>query len=108
MGYNTTLVVLNDALHQIENDPEFGKKVARAAQLVWHGKAVDISSGNHCNAATVIESHHADEMHLIAVGGNYGQKLGYVGSYRAQPLDMLKSLADQMGYNISKKRTRRK
>lgn len=30
MGYNTTVVVYNDALDQIANDPEFGKKLVAA------------------------------------------------------------------------------
>ena len=30
MGLNTTVVILNDYLHDIENDPEFGKKLSRA------------------------------------------------------------------------------
>lgn len=105
MGYNTTLIVLNDALHEIENDKDFGMKVAQATRKVSLGKEVDISSGYHCNAATVIETHHADGIKLIAVGGNCGQDLGYVGGYRSNPEDMLRSLADSMGFKVSKKRT---
>lgn len=106
MGYNTTLVVLNDALHEIENDAEFGRKVSQATRMVTRGKPVDISSGGHCNAATVIETHHADGINLIAVGGNCGQDLGYMGGYRSESIDLLKSLADKLGYRIVKKRAK--
>lgn len=107
MGYNTTMVILNDALHLIREDKEFGKKVYDAALVVTNRGRQDISSGNHCNAATVIESHHADHMKLIAVGGNCGQDLGYVGGYRSEPLDMLKWLASELGYNLVKKPKKR-
>jgi len=30
MGYNTTVVVYNDALDQIESDPQFGANLAAA------------------------------------------------------------------------------
>jgi hypothetical protein len=107
MGYNSTLVILNDALHEIEKDKDFGKKVHDAVITVNRGKPVDISSGFHCNAATVIETHHADQISLIAVGGNCGQDFGYVGNYRSKPLDMLKALADKLGYRIVKKSVRK-
>ena len=105
MGYNSTLLILNDALHQIANDKEFGRKVADAiSHLSVDRKPVDISSGGHCNAATAIETHHADSIKLIAVGGNCGQDLGYVGSYRSEALDMLQSLADSLGYRVVRKK----
>ncbi len=106
MGFNTTVVVMNDALHQIEEDKEFGRKLAQAALLTYNRGRQDVSAGNHVNAATVIESHHADGIHLIAVGGNYGQDLGYVGGYRSTPEDMLRSLADQLGYRLVRKAKR--
>lgn len=105
MGYNTTLVILNDALHEIENDKEFGMKVAQAARRVsGYGHSLDIDSGNHCNAATVVETHHADQIKLIAVGGNCGEDLGYVGNWNANKEQMLRSLAESMGFTVSKKR----
>lgn len=78
MGWNTTVVVLNDALSFIENDPEFGKRLAGAIQKAVRGKPVDVAAhsangGIHCNAATVIETHHADYDVLVRVGGNRGE-----------------------------------
>lgn len=108
MGYNSTVIVLNDALHEIRNDAEFGKKVAEAiSHLSVDRKPIDIWAGSHCNAATVIETHHADGIKLIAVGGNCGQELGYVGGYRSTPEDMLRNLADSLGYRLVKKPTKK-
>lgn len=103
MGYNTTVVILNDALNEISKDKKFGEKIHDAVIRVHHGDSIAISSGGHCNAATVIETHHADGINLIAVGGNYGRDLGYMGNYRSKPIDLLKSLADSLGYRIVKK-----
>ena len=103
MGYNSTLIILNDALHEIGNDPDFGKKVEAAIQQSVLGKRIDISSGYHANAATVIECHHADHLQVIAIGGNTGQVLGSGGGYRNTPEEMLKYLADSLGYRLTKK-----
>ncbi len=78
MGWNTTVVLLNDALHEIAEDPEFGKRLADAVSLLAVNKGpVDVSAHGrrsiHCNAATVIETHHADITVHVAVGQNYGQ-----------------------------------
>lgn len=107
MGYNSTLVIMNDALHEIRDDKDFGKKVYDAVLTVTRGKSVDIAIGGFCNVATVIETHHADSIKLIAVGGNYGQDLGYTGSYNSTPEELLKTLADNLGYRVVKKPTKK-
>ena len=77
MGYNTTVVVLNDAIGEIERDPEFGKNLGAAirdlhtSRRLGRGR-VDVRAGCHGNAASVIESHHADETAIVTVGGNCG------------------------------------
>jgi hypothetical protein len=74
MGYNTTVVILNDALDGIAKDPEFGKKLVAAILSVGcYKKPIDVSAMGYCNAATVIESHHADQDVYVKVGGNYGE-----------------------------------
>lgn len=106
MGFNTTVVVLNDALHQIRDDKEFGVKLYDAVTVVGRG-GKDVSAGNHGNAARVIETHHADGLHAVIVGGNTGDDLGYVGNYS---LDLgteegkrflLQKMAARFGYSIS-------
>jgi hypothetical protein len=112
MGFNTTVVVLNDALHQIAEDPKFGETLADAISgLSLHhandGRRPHVGAGFHANAATVIETHHADGLVAVAVGGNYGINLGYVGGYRTDPdtpdgkIAILKNLASNFGLKIS-------
>lgn len=113
MGFNTTLVIMNDALHCIENDKEFGAKVAAAvSKFGCYGKEhVDVSAGGHCNAATVVDCHHADQTSIILVGGNMGTvALPYAGGWKhdekAQER-MVRYWADKMGLTVSKKRKRK-
>jgi len=79
MGYNTTVVILNDALGDIANDPDFGRKLADAILRQSGNRhevvnATSISPGGTVRrssmAAIVVEQHHADETTLVAVGGN--------------------------------------
>lgn len=116
MGYNTTVVVLNDALGSIKDDPEFGKKlvsaILQAGSSYNHSKfrengyheIIDVSAGNFVNAAHVVETHHADEMALIAVGGNLGQRVGGAhGAWALKGVEILKRVADVLGYRLVKK-----
>lgn len=79
MGFNTTVVVMNDALDAIRDDPGFGRRLYDAVLKLQHGKTVNVAARGlhriHCNAATVIETHHADYFVTVKVGGNYGEVL---------------------------------
>ena len=111
MGFNTTVVILNDGLHDIAKDTEFSKKLADAvARLsVTEGKAVDVSAGCFANPCVVVETHHADGVCLIAVGGNYGRNLGHVASWSqlSDDVALLRGLADKLGYRIVRKGKRK-
>lgn len=115
MGYNSTVLVLNDALNEIANDPQFGKNLADAIQRLSLSKkhrgkyGVDIGAGNHANAATAIETHHADGNAIVAVGGNYASVMGYTAGTHHQEgdkLSTLKSLARELGYSLRKNTSR--
>lgn len=71
MGWNTTVIIMNDCLHDIENDPEFGKNLSAAiARVASMGGPVDVRAGCSVNAAIVAETHHADFEVAVVVGGN--------------------------------------
>lgn len=100
MGFNSTVVVLNDALHEIRNDPEFGKNLYDAVMglsLRPDQRSRDIPAGYHVNAASAIETHHADQMHAILVGGNCGTDMGYAGGYRVKWPDDARSILNNVG-----------
>ena len=73
MGFNSTVLILNDNLHEIENDPEFGKKLARAIREHNTGHNEPHVTGQ----TTVLAVEHADTMQILAVGGNCGRVIGY-------------------------------
>lgn len=89
MGFNATIVVLLDQLDSIRRDAEFGKRLADAIIK----KSSDPNSDPYVTGQTqVIEVHHADHQIVVAVGGNTGQVLGFGGSYRSPPDDMIERL----------------
>jgi hypothetical protein len=118
MGYNTTVVIMNDALEDIRKDPNFGENLVQAVlesvryrttELDDRGfhHIVDIPAGNHANAGHVVESHHADGTHLVQVGGNLGQSILYTWGWNIKPEELLKRLADKHGYRLVKKTERK-
>lgn len=74
MGYNTTVVIMNDALGSIEKDPAFGKNLAYAVLQAVHKLNCPVRVGalGHSTAAKVIETHHADVNVLVRIGENTG------------------------------------
>jgi predicted Fe-Mo cluster-binding NifX family protein len=122
MGYNTTVIVLNDALDMIRDDPKFGERLYYAVLELQRGEQVDIPAhsyrdgkprGVHCNAATAVETHHADGTAVVAVGGNCASVLGhvfYTGYHgdESGKLKTLQQLAESMGYRLVKKPARKR
>jgi hypothetical protein len=110
MGFNTTLVLMNDALSSIENDTELGKKIASAVLELSIRRPVDIAAGGHVNAITALETHHADGLVPVLIGGNHGYPLPLSIRWATAPgdmeLELLKRLADKHGYNLRKKASR--
>lgn len=119
MGYNTTVLILNDAWGQIMDNPD--EFVAKLNPLISGGLhhelrrqhqglreigsgGVDISVGNHCNAATVICNEHADQTHVILVGGNYATDLGTAWTYKHHTKESMQSalnaVLDQYGLKV--------
>ena len=110
MGYNATVVVIVDALHEIENDPAFGRNLAqgiRELDMPRHGERsfVHVAARSHSNAAIVIEKHDADFTALIAVGGNLGSVLqtgyGYRHQQREEQVKLLRAWAGKLGFKLT-------
>ena len=112
MGWNTTVLVMNDALGNIEADKDFGAKLAQAIYaLSTSDKGIDVSAVKggsiHVNAATVIEQHHAGMTALVAVGGNHATPLLLSGAphhTEAGEVRLLNELAAKHGYTLRRKR----
>lgn len=104
MGFNATVVVMMDSLDSIARDAAFGAKLASAVSRKSIYDAVqDVPAMGHCNAATVIELHHADRLVPVLVGGNYGKVVDLSIPYTAGEEELLRALAEKLGYRLSRK-----
>lgn len=108
MGFNSTIVILNDGLHDIAKDKDFGKKVSDAIRDHYSDrKGRHILYSGNGNVGEVVGQEHADYTQLIAVGGNCGSHLLTTMGYRhndiAVQIRILEDLADKLGYKIIKK-----
>lgn len=104
MGYNATVVVCLDQLHYIEKDTNFGRELALSILKVNNRGVQD---GPH--GTVVVESHHADRLAPVIVGGNYGRVIpAYIGvdsneAIESTDVRVLKAMADFLGYRVIKK-----
>ena len=108
MGYQTTLVIKNDALNDIDTDPKgWWDKTSQIIQGFFGAKPRDYGHGTHSNGFTVASVAHADVTTVIAVGQNHSTVLGqYSRQDHHTPekqVELLKKLADDLGYRLVKK-----
>lgn len=103
MGFNTTVVVLNDVLGEIEKDEKFGEKLADAIKSLSGPDPVSMLGGG----VKVLETHHNSSVAVVAVGGNYGTVLAWgpdVSHHTHEGQEkLLKALAEKLGYRLTKK-----
>lgn len=102
MGWNATVIILNDRLGDIEREPHFGRLLSEAIQD-QHGSGKPLGLGY---GAQVVEQHHADGTAVVAVGGNGATVLGYVLGYHHREadaqLEIVRALAAARGYRLVK------
>jgi hypothetical protein len=107
MGFNTSLVLMNDCLHGLKDDKDLGEKIEQAVlKLSVEKGPIDIIFGGYSGYFRAIETHHADGYVPILVGGNTGIviKGASVGWSHDNPeLDLLKRLADKHGFTLRRK-----
>ena len=111
MGYNTGILILNDAIGDL-NNPETRTDWIKAINAAMHRMPpiniarcyIDVPIGNHVNGSSVFHMAHADEVGVYAIGGNFVSRLGLLGNvnhHRPQDqLEILRFLANQMGYKL--------
>jgi hypothetical protein len=110
MGQNATVVVMMDAVDRIRDDPRFGYNLYYACLKVGgQGGHIDIQSGGHLNAATVVDVHHADYLVPVIVGGNTGRVISGVSTWidpneeeKETNVRLLKAMAEVLGYRVSR------
>lgn len=110
MGYQTSVMLLNDHIDGLKTDTGFGERlyhsILEATLPQYRDKGKSLSLGNCGNGAMVLPSQHADNVQIVAVGGNYMKNIGTLWGRWPQmqePEKLLKELADQMGYRLVRK-----
>ena len=66
MGFNSVIFILNDELHRIEKDKDFGERVSEQLGLHVSGRHNDYPR----HGFKAVAQHHADATSVIFVGGN--------------------------------------
>lgn len=108
MGFNTTVLILNDAVHTLTEDKDFPEKLVSAIhEMYTKREPVDVSILGHVNAVTVLAQEHADIMQILAIGGNTGWVLGSGSCYNSAHL-LLRTLAEQHGFRLVKTTKKRR
>lgn len=104
MGFNTAMIVRNDFLHEIDKDAKFGEKVRTAIQYAHHPEHAPY----HGQGFNILPPCHADYVQIVAIGGNTIRRLGgYAGTYANTDEEVLRNLADSMGFRLVKKAGRK-
>lgn len=109
MGWNSTLMINNDLLYEIEKDPKFGLKVgdAVAARVISEGPV-------RFRGGYVLATGHNSGVCVSLVGGNCGSVLGWgIGTdgRHLEPEDrekILRQLADDMGFKLVRKQGKKR
>lgn len=108
MGFNTSVVILNDGLGDIVNNPErFVRELLDAIRGFGYVNHPYITGDTK-----VISVTHADTKVIISVGGNCGDTLGMVHGVRndgthESRLEMIRQVAADLGYSLRKKPRRK-
>lgn len=109
MGFNSTILILNDNLHLISKNPNFGEQVSDQLALHCSNKQYPYAIGGF----KVIAQHHADAVSIILVGGNTSRVIGMKsrgdGSWARKGAEgtegivrLLKDLCSDYGYRLVK------
>jgi len=111
MGFNSTVLILNDRLSEIEREPErFVKEMVYGIHLSGRPEdQVDFSPGQ----SIVMSCEHADRVTILAVGGNCATIMGkfHNGGHHHTKGDqesLLKMLADEYGFRLVRKPKKRR
>lgn len=117
MGFNTGLLLLNDALSFLDEPSVrtvfFSNLLASLNDAARFGSRINIPIGSHANGATIFHMQHADVTSVYAIGGNttlplhdnFLPELSKAWSLedRDHRLVILQTLAAEIGYEVKRK-----
>jgi hypothetical protein len=107
MGFNTAAIFLNDG---IRRGDEFYQALGKSTidAILKNGDVIYAGNGN---VGEVLSSKHADEVQIVAIGGNSISRLGSLyyswhlnTGKQEDNIKLLRALADQYGFDLHKQR----
>ncbi len=110
MGFNTSILISNDARLFIKDNPfEFTKCVLRMMDITGDVQLGDsLPIGGQSNVVSLITRAHADTTNLVLIGQNSSETLYQTGIWHGEEqknIDILKKAAFNLGYNLVKRRS---
>ena len=78
MGYMTVVSILNDAWHDMEENPkQFMENIRKGMHAYESSKVINhYPVAGYCNPMEVHRSFHANQSNLLLVGGNHMENIG--------------------------------
>jgi hypothetical protein len=112
MGFNTGLVICNDAFSEIDSDPaKWWTATKTAISRAEAGAPVEYGFGSYANGFWAASNQNANVITLLAIGGNYPsvvfqEQWGNRGHHSHEDqVDLIRRAAGQLGYTLIKKTT---
>lgn len=95
MGFNTAVIILNDHLHSIESDPNFGKKLSDGILETYNRPR----EKHYHSEFDCLPSQHADWDQLVVIGQNSIRNFKDLTKEEAKAV--LKNAAWEAGFKLS-------
>lgn len=107
MGYRTVVMLDNDWAREWEKDPELGRKISTGMMFAGRNVKTENPLGSY---GSVVECVHADIKTMVVLGDydsfeTLSTKFSYGGVSVEMKLDMLRDVAEELGYRLIKKST---
>lgn len=102
MGLNTTLLILNDYLGELEKTENIGNKLV---DIIHRGYVADslVNDYSSIPGVRVIDTTRSSHQHLLLVGGNTSVFVGSVPKWSNEPIEIIRQMADELGYKLVRK-----
>lgn len=110
MGWQSTVVFMNDFIHRMKEDKEAGLKIYNAIGELNNRRS---PYGGRFQYGRAVEQHHADGHILLSVGDYNGKVLGAIKPIKnveddKEVVEAMRFFLKQRGYMVSKWSKRRK
>lgn len=99
MGFNTTLVLMNDRLKDVKDDPEFGKSLASAVEEFSLSDVRPYPTGH---GLYIIEKHESSLASVLVATNNGAECIMMLKDVKDVKQTIMRELAKELGYRMVK------